>query len=107
MRIFLQIMLPLAKPILAVVALFNFMGPFMDFILPKILLRSPEKFTLAVGLFNLLMISMQIISQCLQQGNYDCSTYSNRILVLATLFSIRFNNRCDKRLVLKLGAGQK
>ncbi len=28
------------------------MGPFMDFILPKILLRSPEKFTLAVGLFN-------------------------------------------------------
>lgn len=51
-RIFFQIMLPLAKPILAVVALFNFMGPFMDFILPKILLRSPEKYTLAVGLFN-------------------------------------------------------
>ncbi|EGQ1779151.1 sugar ABC transporter permease [Staphylococcus pseudintermedius] len=52
MRIFFQIMLPLAKPILAVVALFNFMGPFMDFILPKLLLRSPEKYTLAVGLFN-------------------------------------------------------
>ncbi|EIU0346152.1 sugar ABC transporter permease [Staphylococcus pseudintermedius] len=52
MRIFFQIMLPLAKPILAVVALFNFMGPFMDFTLPKILLRSPEKYTLAVGLFN-------------------------------------------------------
>ncbi|WP_438936236.1 sugar ABC transporter permease [Staphylococcus pseudintermedius] len=52
MRIFFQIMLPLAKPILAIVALFNFMGPFMDFILPKILLRSPEKYTLAVGLFN-------------------------------------------------------
>ncbi|HGH5495941.1 TPA: sugar ABC transporter permease [Staphylococcus pseudintermedius] len=52
MRIFFQIMLPLAKPILAVVALFNFMGPFMDFILPKILLRSPEKYTLTVGLFN-------------------------------------------------------
>ncbi|WP_324176822.1 sugar ABC transporter permease [Staphylococcus pseudintermedius] len=52
MRIFFRIMLPLAKPILAVVALFNFMGPFMDFILPKILLRSPEKYTLAVGLFN-------------------------------------------------------
>ncbi|HAR6469194.1 TPA: sugar ABC transporter permease [Staphylococcus pseudintermedius] len=52
MRIFFQIMLPFAKPILAVVALFNFMGPFMDFILPKILLRSPEKYTLAVGLFN-------------------------------------------------------
>ncbi|KMK74748.1 sugar ABC transporter permease [Alkalihalobacillus pseudalcaliphilus] len=51
-RIFFTIMLPLAKPILAVVALFNFMSPFMDFILPRILLRSPENFTLALGLFN-------------------------------------------------------
>nr|WP_188378280.1 sugar ABC transporter permease [Halobacillus andaensis] len=51
-RIFFTIMLPLAKPILAVVALFNFMTPFMDFILPSIILRSPENFTLALGLFN-------------------------------------------------------
>jgi len=51
-RIFFQILLPLAKPILAVVALFNFMNPFMDFILPRIVLRSPENFTLALGLFN-------------------------------------------------------
>lgn len=52
LRIFFTIMLPLAKPILAVVALFNFMAPFMDFILPRIILRSPENFTLALGLFN-------------------------------------------------------
>ncbi|UOE95378.1 sugar ABC transporter permease [Alkalihalobacillus sp. LMS39] len=52
-RIFFTIMLPLAKPIIAVVALFNFMGPFMDFILPRILLRTPENFTLALGLYNL------------------------------------------------------
>ena len=45
-------MLPLAKPILAVVALFNFMAPFMDFLLPRIVLTSPENFTLALGLFN-------------------------------------------------------
>ena len=51
-RIFFQILLPLAKPILAVVALFNFMAPFMDFILPRIILRSPQNFTLAVGLYN-------------------------------------------------------
>lgn len=51
-RIFFQILLPLAKPIIAVVALFNFMSPFMDFLLPRIILRSPEKFTLALGLFN-------------------------------------------------------
>lgn len=51
-RIFFQILLPLAKPILAVVALFNFMSPLMDFILPRIVIRSPEKFTLALGLYN-------------------------------------------------------
>ncbi|WP_090796098.1 sugar ABC transporter permease [Pelagirhabdus alkalitolerans] len=51
-RIFFQILLPLTKPILSVVALFNFMNPFMDFILPRIVLRSPENYTLALGLFN-------------------------------------------------------
>ncbi|HEX7057128.1 MAG TPA: sugar ABC transporter permease [Bacilli bacterium] len=52
LRIFFKVLMPLAKPILAVVALFNFMAPFMDFLLPRIILRSPEKFTLALGLFN-------------------------------------------------------
>ncbi|KAB8130781.1 sugar ABC transporter permease [Gracilibacillus oryzae] len=52
LRIFWTIMLPLAKPILAVVALFNFMAPFMDFLLPRIVLTSPEKYTLALGLYN-------------------------------------------------------
>jgi arabinogalactan oligomer / maltooligosaccharide transport system permease protein len=52
MRIFWTIMLPLAKPILAVVALFNFMAPFMDFLLPRIVLTSPENYTLALGLYN-------------------------------------------------------
>ncbi|WP_372637153.1 sugar ABC transporter permease [Cohnella sp.] len=51
--IFFRIILPLAKPILAVVALFNFMAPFMDFLLPRIVLRSSENYTLALGLFNL------------------------------------------------------
>ncbi|WP_148296800.1 sugar ABC transporter permease [Halalkalibacter akibai] len=52
MRIFFQVILPLTKPILAVVALFQFMTPFMDFLLPRIVLRNEDKFTLALGLFN-------------------------------------------------------
>lgn len=52
MTVFIKIIIPLAKPILAVVALFNFMGPLFDFILPSIILRSPENYTLALGLFN-------------------------------------------------------
>lgn len=50
--VFLKIVLPLAKPILAVVALFNFMTPLFDFILPSIILNSPENYTIALGLFN-------------------------------------------------------
>ncbi|MFC0189161.1 sugar ABC transporter permease [Fictibacillus aquaticus] len=53
-RIFFQIILPLSKPILAVVALFSFISPFADFILASVLLRSPEKFTLAIGLYNMI-----------------------------------------------------
>ncbi|PTM59774.1 sugar ABC transporter permease [Desmospora activa] len=51
LTVFLKIMLPLAKPILAIVALFSLMVPMLDFILPSIILHSREKYTLAVGLF--------------------------------------------------------
>lgn len=51
-RVFWSVILPLAKPILAVVALFNFMAPLFDFLLPTIVLSSEENYTLAVGLYN-------------------------------------------------------
>lgn len=54
MRIFWQIIMPLAKPMVAVVAVFTFIIPFTDFILAKVLLRSPEQYTLAVGLYQLI-----------------------------------------------------
>lgn len=52
LRIFWSVILPLAKPILAVVALFNFMAPLFDYLLPSIVLTDPSKYTLALGLFN-------------------------------------------------------
>ncbi|HCM1552935.1 sugar ABC transporter permease [Vibrio parahaemolyticus] len=51
LRIFLEIILPLAKPILVFIALTSFTAPWMDFILPSIILRSEDKMTLAVGIF--------------------------------------------------------
>lgn len=54
LRIFIQIIMPLARPIIAVVALFTFIGPFTDFILARILLRSEENYTLAVGLYQMI-----------------------------------------------------
>ena len=49
-RIFWQIVLPLVRPMIAVQALWAFMGPFGDFMLSKFLLRSEENYTVAVGL---------------------------------------------------------
>ena len=50
--IFWRIILPLAKPALAVVALFAFMGTWNDYLGPLIYLQRPEQFTLALGLQN-------------------------------------------------------
>lgn len=47
---FWQIILPLIRPILAVVGILSFVGTFNDFLLPRVLLRDSNTFTLAVGL---------------------------------------------------------
>ena len=49
-RIFSRIMLPLAKPALAVVALFQFLGTWNDFFGPLLYINDPSRYTLAYGL---------------------------------------------------------
>lgn len=51
--IFLKVMLPLSKPIITFTALTTFIGPWFDFILARVVIRSQEKLTLAVGLFQM------------------------------------------------------
>lgn len=53
MQIYRLIIMPIARPMLAIVALWSFIGPFMDFLLPKVLLTNPQDYTLAAGLFTL------------------------------------------------------
>lgn len=50
LRIYWQVMLPLAGPALAVVAIFTFINTWNDFLAPLIYLSTPEKFTIALGL---------------------------------------------------------
>jgi multiple sugar transport system permease protein len=70
--IFRQVILPLSKPALAVVALFAFMGTWNDFLGPLIYLLDQKTFTLALGLqffqsqhggtpWNLLMAASTIV----------------------------------------------
>lgn len=49
-RIFWQIMIPLAKPVLATVAVLTFQGVWNNFYGPLVYLSSPEKYVLALGI---------------------------------------------------------
>ncbi|MDO4792321.1 MAG: sugar ABC transporter permease [Buchananella hordeovulneris] len=50
-RIFFTIILRMVAPILAVVGLLSFVSSLGEFVIAKVVLQSPEKFTLAVGLY--------------------------------------------------------
>jgi ABC-type glycerol-3-phosphate transport system permease component len=52
LRVFIQIILPLSRPALAVVGLFSFINAWTDFFNPLIYLSNPDKYTLQLGLFN-------------------------------------------------------
>ncbi|MCA9987845.1 MAG: sugar ABC transporter permease [Anaerolineales bacterium] len=50
-QIFTQLLLPLMRPILIVIAILSFIGTYGDFILARILLKSTDQYPLMVGLF--------------------------------------------------------
>ena len=54
-KTYIRIIMPLAKPMLMIIALWSFIGPFGDVILPKILSTSPRSYTLPIGLYSLLI----------------------------------------------------
>ncbi|HMM69855.1 MAG TPA: sugar ABC transporter permease [Gudongella oleilytica] len=47
------IIMPIARPMLTIIALWSFIGPFMDYLMAKVLLTNPQSYTLATGLFTL------------------------------------------------------
>lgn len=59
LQIFIKIVFPLMRPIVAFVAYGAFMGPWMDFMLPRMLLRTNENLTIGVGLFDLISGDVQ------------------------------------------------
>lgn len=50
-QIFRKVVMPVAKPILILLTITSFIAPWMDFIFPKLVLRSSEVQTIAQGLF--------------------------------------------------------
>jgi arabinogalactan oligomer/maltooligosaccharide transport system permease protein len=54
LQLFFKIILPLSTPIMFFIAVTAFMGPWMDYMLPRYLINMNEKRTLAIGLFDLI-----------------------------------------------------
>lgn len=53
-QIFIRIIMPLATPMLTFVAVLQFAAPWMDFILPRLLISSEAKKTVAIGLYSMI-----------------------------------------------------
>src|ERR1039458_8435299 len=83
LRIFWQIILPLCRPALVVVALFTFMGTWNDFLGPLIYLTDEHDFTLALGLR-----AMQTTGSGGIEWNYMMAASTLVILPLITLFLV-------------------
>lgn len=54
LQIFKKIIIPLAFPMITFLAVSTFMAPWMDYVLPRLLISSESKKTLAVGLYDLI-----------------------------------------------------
>ncbi|MBX7556173.1 sugar ABC transporter permease [Streptomyces sp. tea 10] len=55
-QIYWTIILPLVTPILVVVGMLSFIASFSDFLLAQIVLQDPQKYTLAVGLYQFVSV---------------------------------------------------
>ncbi|HUP27021.1 MAG TPA: sugar ABC transporter permease [Chloroflexia bacterium] len=69
-QVFWQIVLPLVRPILAVMAILTFIGVYGDFLIAKVMLKSRDNFTLMVGL-----------GQMIQGRTQDWGTFAAAALV--------------------------
>ncbi|WP_084782096.1 sugar ABC transporter permease [Bacillus niameyensis] len=79
-KIFYKIMMPLSKPILVFIAVNNFIGPWMDFIFARLVLRTSEKKTLAIGLFEMVT----------GRGNTEFTTFAAGAVLVALPITILF-----------------
>ncbi|MBI4394567.1 MAG: carbohydrate ABC transporter permease [Candidatus Omnitrophica bacterium] len=82
--IFWRILLPLSKPALATLTTFTFMGNWMSFMWPLIVLNSHEKFTLPVGL---------AYFQSLHQTDWTLLMAGSLMMIFPILILFIFNQR--------------
>ena len=80
LQAFIKVILPAAKPQIVFLTLTSFTGPWMDYIFPRMVLRSDDKKTLAVGLYE--MIS--------GRSNDNFTMFAAGAILVAVPFAILF-----------------
>jgi len=90
---FIKIVIPMVKPMIMFLALSSFTSPWMDFIFPRLILRSDDKKTLAVGLFELIN----------GRANDNFTMFAAGALLVAVPFAILFMS--GQKFLLKSMAG--
>lgn len=87
------IIIPMVKPMIMFMALTSFTGPWMDFIFPRLILRSDNKKTLALGLFELIN----------GKANDNFTMFAAGALLVAIPFAVLFMS--GQKFLLKSLAG--
>lgn len=90
---FVKVILPITTPILSFLAIITFTAPWMDFIFPKLILRSSENMTLALGLFGFVT-----------DKKNEFASFAAGSLLVAIPFVIFFLF-AQKRMISSLSAG--
>ncbi|GIO56191.1 sugar ABC transporter permease [Paenibacillus cellulositrophicus] len=78
--IFSRIILPLSRPMLTYMALTQFVGPWVDYIFARLVLRTKENWTLAVGLFDMVSTNQ----------NTNFTTFAAGAVLIAVPITILF-----------------
>ena len=78
-QIFAKVILPVSRPIIVLLTITSFIAPWMDFIFPKLVLRSSNVQTIAQGLFGFVTEKKNM-----------CATFSAGSLIIAIPFIIYF-----------------
>jgi arabinogalactan oligomer/maltooligosaccharide transport system permease protein len=80
---FARIVMPLAKPIIAVQSLWAFTTPLQDYVMAKLIIRDPKNFTLAVGL-------QQLVTSKHGSGTVEFTKFAAGALLIAVPIALMF-----------------
>ncbi|MEG1366964.1 MAG: sugar ABC transporter permease, partial [Oscillospiraceae bacterium] len=95
LQVFTKLILPLSVPIMSFVALTSFMGPWMDYMIPRFLINKSGTMTVALGLYEMVT---------LQTDKYDFTAFcAGAVLIAIPIALIYFIGQ--KYLIAGLSAG--